>query len=250
MRISATLLATALLVATALFATNTLADLKDYDIMTETYPPYNFKKSGQLQGIGVEILLAASEKGNLGVSRSDIRLLPWARGYENVQNQQQSMLFSTTRTEAREDLFKWAGPITETRIALIAKKGSDLSFNSASDYAYPTIAVVRDDVAESLVRDKGATDGNLDISARPEPAMRKLAAGRVDAWAYEENVAYWLLNSEGHNTDGFEVVDVLSESELYYAFHPDTPDQVVDSLQKAIDALSQKERKAILDEYL
>lgn len=80
--------------------------------------------------------------------------------------------------------------------------------------------------------------------------MRKLAAGRVDAWAYEENVAYWLLNSEGHNTDGFEVVDVLSESELYYAFHPDTPDQVVDSLQKAIDALSQKERKAILDEYL
>lgn len=69
---------------------------------------------------------------------------------------------------------------------MIARKGADLSFESQSDYASPTIAVVRDDVAESLVRKKGATDNNLDITAKPEPAMRKLAAGRVDALSEEE----------------------------------------------------------------
>lgn len=250
MRILKTFLTTAAFLTTGLFAASSVAELKDYDIMTETYPPYNFEKSGELQGIGVEILLAASKRGNLGLSRSDIRLLPWARGYENLQNQPKSMLFSTTRTDAREDLFKWAGPITETRIALIARKESNLSFETGSDYAAPTIAVVRDDVAESLVKEKGATEDNLDVSAKPEPAMRKLAAGRVDVWAYEENVAYWLLNSAGHNTDNFKVVDVLSESELYYAFHPETPEQVVNSLQKAIDTLSEEERQSILDKYL
>ncbi|XOZ32913.1 substrate-binding periplasmic protein [Halomonadaceae bacterium KBTZ08] len=243
------LTATAFL-ATSLFAANSLAELTDYDIMTETYPPYNFKQDGQLKGIAVEMLLAASKKGNLGLSRDDVRLLPWARGYENVQNDPKTMLFSTTRTEAREDLFRWVGPITETKVALIAQKGSDLSFESESDYASPTIAVVRDDVAESLVRKQGATDGNLDITSQPEPAMRKLAAGRVDAWAYESNVAFWLLNSEDFDTDNYEIVDVLSESELYYAFHKDAPDTVVNSLQEAIDALSEKERQKILDEYL
>lgn len=243
------LTATAFLAA-SLFAANSLAELTDYDIMTETYPPYNFKQDGQLKGIAVEMLLAASRKGNLGLSRDDVRLLPWARGYENVQNDPKTMLFSTTRTKAREDLFRWVGPITETKVALIAQKGSDLSFESESDYASPTIAVVRDDVAESLVRKQGATDGNLDITSQPEPAMRKLAAGRVDAWAYESNVAFWLLNSEDFDTDNYEIVDVLSESELYYAFHKEAPDQVVNSLQKAIDALSEKERQKILDEYL
>ncbi|MEQ6885360.1 transporter substrate-binding domain-containing protein [Salicola sp. Rm-C-2C1-2] len=250
MRIFKSFLTVAAFLVTGLFAANSLAELKDYDVMTETYPPYNFKQSGQLKGIAVEMLLAASQKGELGLSRDDIRLLPWARGYQNVQEQPGSMLFSTTRTESREDLFRWAGPITETSVALIARKGADLSFENQSDYASPTIAVVRDDVAESLVRDKGAQDNNLDVTSRPEPAMRKLAAGRVDAWAYEANVAFWLLNSEDYDTDNYEVVDVLSESELFYAFHKDTPDKVVDSLQDALDALSEKERDKILDQYL
>lgn len=250
MQILKTLLTATAFLASSLFTTSSLAELKDYDIMTETYPPYNFKQDGELRGIAVEMLLAASKKGNLGLTRDDVRLLPWARGYENVQSDPKSMLFSTTRTESREDVFRWVGPITETRVALIASKGSDLSFESESDYASPTIAVVRDDVAESLVRQQGATDGNLDVTSQPEPAMRKLAAGRVDAWAYESNVAFWLLNSEGFDTDDYEVVDVLSESELFYAFHKDSSDQVVNSLQKAVDALSEKERQKILDKYL
>ncbi|PAV26626.1 amino acid ABC transporter substrate-binding protein (PAAT family) [Tamilnaduibacter salinus] len=244
-----TLLCTAILATASVFSSMATADLKDYQMMTETYPPFNFRVDGELKGISVDMLMAASDKAGLGIQRSDIQLLPWARGYQTLQNKPQTMLFATTRTEKREPLFKWAGPITDTKIALIAKKGSDVTLNSASDFASPSIAVVRDDVAEELVRDAGATDGNLDLNPKPEPAMRKLQAGRVDLWAYEQNVAFWLINNAGFDTDNFEVVHVLSEGELFYAFHKDTPDEVVSTLQSALDALSDQERASVLSQY-
>jgi ABC-type amino acid transport substrate-binding protein len=239
----------AVLTTVTLFSGQAAAELKDYQLVTETYPPFNFQDGSELKGISVDMLVAASNKAGLGMQRSSIQLWPWARGYEALLNEPKTMLFSTTRTLKRDPLFKWAGPITDTKISLIAKKGSGITLSSAADFSSPNIAVVRDDVAEGLVLDAGATKGNLDLNSKPESAMRKLQAGRVDLWAYEENVAFWMINNAGFDTSNFEVVHVLKEGELFYAFHKSTPDEVVNSIQSALGALSDQERESILNQY-
>lgn len=89
---------------------------------TEDYPPYNYLKNGKVTGIAVETLNLVWEE--LGESPKKISLVPWARGYQKILNENDIVLFSTTRTPERENLFKWACPIAEgTRFYSCREKG-------------------------------------------------------------------------------------------------------------------------------
>ncbi len=74
--------------------------------ITEAYPPYNFSDDNILRGIAVDLLVIASQQTPQPVQRSQIHLMPWARGYRTVLNTADTVLFSTTRTAERETLFK------------------------------------------------------------------------------------------------------------------------------------------------
>lgn len=225
------------------------AGLGDLRIMTEQYPPYNFEQNGELRGIAVELLLAAADAAGQPLSKSEIDVLPWARGYRTVQKKSETMLFSMTRTEERDPLFKWVGPIADTRIALVARKDANVEIGSEAEIADYRIAVVRDDIGEQLLREVGVGDSSLDISVDPESAMKKLKAGRVDLWAYEENVAKWLINQSGDDFANYEAVHVLSESQLYYAFHKDTPKSVIEGFRDALDSVPADKVEAIKSHY-
>ena len=54
-------------------------------------------------------------------TRGDIAFLPWARAYNLALNNKNVLLFSTTRTEAREALFKGVGPILKSNFVLFAR---------------------------------------------------------------------------------------------------------------------------------
>lgn len=226
--------------------------LDDLTLVTEQYPPYNFEEDGQLKGISIDYLLAALDRAGSGLSKSDIRLMPWAKGYDLALNRANTLLFATTRTKDREDLFKWAGPIAPTKISLVAKKGSGVEIGSLSDIASKgyTIGVIRDDVGQQLLEAEGVPDANIEPVARAVLNIKKLDRGRIDAWAYEENVAMWLIKSNGFDPADFEPVFELQEGELFYAFHKDTPDSTVNALQKALDQVKESGRyEQILNKY-
>ena len=48
-------------------------------------------------------------------------------------------------------------------------------------------------------------------------------------------MARWFLRNVRLDPEDFEVVHVLQEGELWYAFHPQTDDQQVRQLQEALD---------------
>ncbi len=81
------------------------ADITGLKYMTEIYPPFNFEKNGQLQGVAVDFLKEVWKE--IGIPEQKIEILPWARAYNLVQKTPNTVLFSTTRSEARENLFKW-----------------------------------------------------------------------------------------------------------------------------------------------
>lgn len=226
----------------------------DLVLMTENYPPFNFEKDGKLQGIAIDLMVLMLNKVGSRQTREDIRLLPWARGYRLTLNQKNTSLFATTRTPEREELFKWVGPITTTTIGLTARKDKGIKVSSVADLENYHVGVVHSDIGEQLLVNAGIDLKKLDRVGGTDAtstSITKLNKGRIDIWSYETNVARWEIKAAGLNADEYEVVYVLKEAELYFAFHQDTPDGPLQQLQRALDALkAEGTYQAIVDGYV
>ena len=139
-----------------------------------------------------------------------------------------TVLFAVTRTPEREHMFKWVGPISIARNVLIAKKDKNIKINSADDVKNYKIGVVQDDAGEQLAETKlGVQKEHLDITSAGNLNIRKLNAGRIDLFAYDENVAKWLITKEGFKAKDFETVYMIEEGFHYVAFHKDIPDSLI-----------------------
>ncbi|EPJ53285.1 MAG: hypothetical protein OFPI_11160 [Osedax symbiont Rs2] len=211
-------------------------NLDEVSLLTEGYPPYNYQgENGELQGIAVELLVAAYKHSNIDFDKSTIKLQPWPRAYRSVLQGTNTMLFSMTRTLSREKLFKWAGPISKTRVVLLAKKTSHVVISTPDDLTQYIIGGIRNDIGLLLVRELVADSGQLLTSPYASSLANMLNLGRIDLWAYEENVAAHFLRREGLDPSDFEAVYTLSEAQLYYAFSINTEQNIVDGLQSILD---------------
>jgi polar amino acid transport system substrate-binding protein len=214
-------------------------DFNQLTIMTEDFPPFNYKEDGKAAGSAVDLLMQASAAVGKPIDNDKINVMTWARAYKAVQSGPNALLFSMTRTDTREDLFKWAGPIGANRLVIWAKKSSGIApFDNVKDNP-EKVGVVRDTVGDQLMVAAGATDDGLMRNSKPEGAAKMLMSDRVKLWAYSENSAIQQLKDAGANIDDYEVVHVLKSSELYFAFSKDVDDSVVQLLQKGIDLVRQ-----------
>ena len=212
---------------------------ESWNIMTEELPPYNFNKDNQVYGISADILLQLMAKNNISIQREDIQLLPWPRAYIMVQNRPGSILFSTARTLQREKLFKWVGPITNLSIGLIALKKNKIQLQSLEDAKKYTVGTIRDGAPEQLVLKAGIAEKDLDRIASPESNIKKLQAGRIDLFAFSVPSTRYLMIRMGIDPDNYESVYTLKQAALYYAFHKDTDEQLIQALNTTLQELKQ-----------
>lgn len=211
--------------------------LGDLNFLTENYAPFNYEKDGMTQGTSVELLLKTFAQAGSSKTVHDIKVWPWARGYKLAQSTKNTVLFSTTRTTSRENMFKWVGPIKPTRISVIAKKNRHINLSTAKDIENYKAAVVREDIGELLLTKSGVLKQHLQQTNSSASAAKMLMAGRVDMWAYGESVAFWNLKEQGANVEDYEVIYVLEESQLYFAIQKDTDDALIAKFQAALDAV-------------
>jgi polar amino acid transport system substrate-binding protein len=228
--------------------------VKNIKFMTENYPPFNFQENGKLQGISVDLITATMKRIDPSFDQSRIELLPWARGYKIVQEKKNTCLFAMTRTAARENLFKWAGPLAPALIVLTAKKSSHIKINSIEDLKKYNIGTIIKDVGEQLLNEKGIPNSKLDRIGGTDAidiSIKKLDKGRIDLFSYDSNVLKWKLKQNGLNPDDYETVYVLKKGKLSYAFNKNTPDKIVNQIQKVIDEVKKDGTyQKILDKYL
>ena len=216
---------------------------------TEEYPPYNMTQNGETTGIAVDMLAAILEHADTETTVSDVKVTPWARGYATAQRQPNTVLFSTTRTQQREDKFVWVGPIVPTRIGVIGKKNGP-AITGVADLADTKTATIRDDVAEQLLLKKGLSQSAIHAVANQNAIVNLLERGRVQYWAYETNVARYILKQRGV-AGAYETKHVLEESKLYYAFHPDSDPDAIAAFRDAFRAVKGSDTyQTILDRYL
>ena len=228
-------------------------DIDNIKIYTENYPPYNMEVNAKITGLSSEILAAMLKQMHSKLTLNDVKLVPWARGYSIVLKKKNTMLYSTTRTKQREPLFKWVGPITDTVIGIIALKKRHLKIKNIKDLNKLKIGAVLNDIGEQLLLKNGIKKSHIDAISGKNPVilnLKKLAKGRIDAFAYETRVALKGAKSYLIDPKEFEVVYILKKSKLYYAFNKKTDDKIVKAYQKALNEIKKNGiYKKIISKY-
>ncbi len=219
---------------------NTYAsDFDKLSFYSENFPPFNYlDENGELQGPSVDVLIQLFSRLHIEKSKQDIAVLPWARSYQFLLTKRGTVLFVVSRTPERESLFKWVGPVTQSRNAMIGKKIKAPLKLAKKDLLQYNIVVVRNDAAGQILLQQFEHTGitTVDVTSA-EQAIGMLELNRADLFAYDENVFNWIADKNGVNTQLYDSVYELSESKHYFAFHIDTPDAVIEAFQTALDAL-------------
>ena len=202
-------------------------------ILTENLPPLNYVIDGELVGPSIEIVEEIQRRVG---SVDKIQVYPWARAYKMALEDENVVLFGMTHTKAREEKFKWIGPLATKRDILVAKKNSGIRISNLNDAKKVSrIGTLRDDTRELLLKSHGFT--NLEPVSDEQLNAQKLVLGRIDLWAYK--IPGLRTVSELAGVDHNELLEVyhLREIDVRIAFSKKTSDSIVQKWKKAFDEM-------------
>ncbi|HGK8942041.1 TPA: substrate-binding periplasmic protein [Pseudomonas aeruginosa] len=231
------LLATLLLVGGARAETD-----PDYSmvLLTENFPPYNmaingknFAQEDNIDGIAVDIVREMFKRA--GIKYSLTLRFPWDRIYKLALEKPGYGVFVTARLAEREDKFKWVGPIGPDDWVLLAPAGSKIAVKNLKDAARYKLGAYKNDAVSQHLEAQGIPVIN---ALRDQENVKKLTGGQIDLWATTDPVGRYLAKQEG--VSGLQTVLRFNEAKLYLALNKDTPDEVVERLQKALEQMRQE----------
>lgn len=223
-----------------LFALTARAELPaDYQVvlLTENFPPFNMAEGGKnfareqnIHGLSADIVREMFKRA--GIRYSLTLRFPWDRIYKQAMNTPNHGLFSTSLSEARKPLFKWVGPIAQYQSVLVGlKDGGPRPTDLEQARAYRIGAYQSAAVSQHLER-----LGFKPLNAlRDQENIRKLQRGQIDLWATSDPV--WRFYAKEQGVSGLDTALSFETSQLYLALNKDTPDEVVERLQAALEQM-------------
>ena len=176
------------------------SELKNLKFYTEVYPPFNFNEGENLKGISVDLINEVFKE--LKLTGMSVKLIPWARGYLKVQKEKNTCLFTMARTPEREKMFKWVGPIATNSFSLVAYKGRAPNIKEISDIEKNnlSVAVVKDDIGETLLLNKGLNKKNIEafygVNAMDKIIKKMMSSDKPMLWSFSENGAKYQMKKK------------------------------------------------------
>jgi len=235
----------------SLLGSSAMARAESLVLLTENLAPFNMSANGSnfakgegVRGISADILRGMCQRA--GIQCQLILRFPWQRVYQQALTEPGYGLFSTARTPERENLFKWVGPIASNDWVLLARNDSPIQLNSLQEAAKYRIGGYKNDAISQHLLDRGLP---VEAGLRDSQNVQKLAKGQIDLWASADPTGRFLAKQEG--LAEVKVVQRFHTAELYLALQKDTPDELVQKLLSALDAMrAQGQIKTIGDKYL
>lgn len=199
-------------------------------LTTEEYPPLNFSTDGgkTVSGLSTDVMREVAKRTGINTT---IGLYPWQRAYKEAQDSKDTCVYSTTRTEAREKLFKWVGPLAPSTWILFAKADSPIALTTLDDAKKYKVGGYQGDAKAIFLKEKGFT---LDEAMSDEQNLKKLDAGRIDLWAATSGVGPWMAKASG-----IKIKPVLSfqDVQMFAACNLNMPDADITKMNDAIKAM-------------
>lgn len=205
-------------------------------IYTEAYPPLTFMDhSGEITGYGSDIV---KEIMNVNHDYYRINLSAWSNGYQMALDNPNFCLYTMDRTEIRENLFQWVGPIGANTTWIYTKKGTSISISSIDEAKnLATIGTVNSWFSTQYMEELGFT--NLIYESDPEVLAQKLLDGELDAFVCTDITFPDILAQMGYTYADVEPAFSLMSSDFYIAFSKSTSATIVNQWQTALDKLKQ-----------
>ncbi|MDV2079647.1 substrate-binding periplasmic protein [Marinobacter xestospongiae] len=217
---------------------------------TENYPPYNMSATGrafehsadQIDGLCTDLVEAIMANTSLDFV---IKLRNWDYGYQRALNKPNHGVFCTAYNDERAGQFKWVGPLTTVAWTVFGKAGTDITLNSLDDAKGYSFGGYRNDIMTDFLKERGFKMSELDSN---DLNPRRLALGQIDLWLVDRLTGYYLASQQ--DVEDIEELYSFNETELYLALNPDTPDEVVQTLEMALEQVHQSGMfSAISDRY-
>nr|BFD33411.1 ABC transporter substrate-binding protein [Pigmentibacter ruber] len=210
-----------------------------FNLYTEDYAPYNMPKDdtngdneNEIVGSATDIMKEIFKRANI---KYKMELLPWARAYNNALTKKNAVVFAASRTEEREKLFKWVGPIGENDWVLFSlanphTKMPYIKIKSLEEAKNYVIGAYKGDATSNYLHSISylkVEDTNLDLNNE-----KKLQAGRIDLWASGKQLGNWFFKK--NKIINIVPVYTLKTSILYAAFNKETDEKVIEKLNATL----------------
>ncbi len=209
-------------------------------LITVDEAPANFVVNGQLQGYATDIVHAIQQQ--LGDNTS-IEVLPEDQALHVADTRPNVLLFSFSRTHARENQYIWLLPVLRKKWQLfmpMQRQGNEASrIRSETDFAsLARLGVVRGDVREAYLKNLGLT--NMVATSSPQQLLTMLQQQQLDAIVSSQMEIDMLWNQ--FEFSGVKPAARLSfgHSDAYLLFSKHTDPALVAKWQKALSQLRQQ----------
>lgn len=213
---------------------SSLALAAKLQLFTEEYRPLSYFDDGKLTGMAVEVVEQLIQR--TGASAS-IQVVPWTRGYHQVQREANTGLFSIVRTARRESLFQWVGPIALGHTSFYARRGAGLNVRSLKDVErFSTVAVPKQWYSYEYLSDKGLK--NLYAVPTPQHMTKMFKHGRIELLVASSLALDDMLAEQGMSARDVELQFTLMGTNSYIAFSKNTDPALVQRWQQALDQLT------------
>lgn len=181
------------------------------------WPPAEYSVEGEPRGYHVDMVRAVFR--NLG-GRADFSFYPWKRAEMLVMRKEVAGLLSLHPTREREDALHFSREhLSSSDNLLFVLKGREFAAPSIEALSGRTLGTTAGyNYGEGLSRLIGQGLIKTDEGRTDEQGMRKLAAGRFDAFVCDRVVGLGLLNSLGLREQVVTLPLVVSSVKLYAAF--------------------------------
>ncbi|KXI29827.1 substrate-binding periplasmic protein [Paraglaciecola hydrolytica] len=226
-------------VFSCLFFFNSLLAAADdqLTLYTEHFPPYNFEENGKIRGINADILNEACAMANVSC---EMQIYPWLRAFELAEKTPTSGIFTISKTEAREHLFQWVGPLASSKAFLyrLASR-SDITIDNLEQAKQYSIAVAHGDVYEEFLLAQGFEYGKNLIQFRSKAeSIPMFLQGKIDLVIGSDIVMpSWLANNQVPTDTAAPAFQINTAGNNFLALNHAVPTELAKRLQHAIDQL-------------
>ena len=206
-------------------------------VLTEDWPPFNYKENEKLVGISTDLVIATLARAGFSYK---IKMYPWKRAYQSALRTPNTILYTTSRTEVRENLFKWVGPLFPRQIIMYKlKKRADIIIKNLDDLKnYQLGILLGGSVQEYLTLHGFKDEEHYQTVVTEHQNLLKLFKGRVELIPGSEiSMAFRMKDMPYRYEDLQKAFVMIDEGGYYIAVNKNTSDQIVERLQTAFDNL-------------
>lgn len=212
----------------------------DVIVLTEDYPPYNYRaEDGRIIGQSTEKVHALMKATGLDY---EIRMVPWGRALTRAKSQDNVLIYSIVRSPAREAEFLWHSPIAAIHLNFYgrAEETRKVDLWSLRQGMF-TAVCTKGDVACTILKDLGVPDVSVLKRADSQEVEAKIvASGRADLFIAQEEMIHTVgAVAEKYKGRFKMLMKVPGENYLYLASGKGLRPEIADAISAARAELQQ-----------